>query len=117
MEPPHEERGQLGQEVCQTLGVSTKISRVVVGLCGLEQLVQVPLGVTLGAQRGHDPLGDGHQIHRINPLAQEPAGTVLVQGDYYRVSLSKLNLLQHFKVKSILMRTSLKGILLAIFYG
>ena len=40
-----------------------------------------------------------------------------IQGDYYRVSLSRLNLLQDFKVKPILMHTSLKGILLAIFYG
>ena len=40
-----------------------------------------------------------------------------VQGDYYRVSLSKLNLLQDFKVKPISIHTSLKGILLAIFFG
>ena len=40
-----------------------------------------------------------------------------VQGDYYRVSLSKLNLLQDFKVKPISIHTSLKVILLAIFFG
>ena len=37
-----------------------------------------------------------------------------IQGDYYRVSLSKLNLHQDFKVKPILMHTSLNGILLDI---
>ena len=38
----------------------------------------------------------------------------VIQGDYYRVTLSKLNLLQDFKVKHILMHTSLNGILMAI---
>ena len=37
-----------------------------------------------------------------------------LQGDYYRVSLSKLNLHQDVKVKPILMHTSLNSILLAI---
>ena len=62
------------------------------------------------------------QVLRHWTEKRPPAGifiigvVMLVQGDYYKVSLSKLNLLQDFKVKPISMHISLKGILLAIRY-
>ena len=40
-----------------------------------------------------------------------------VQGDWFKVSFSKLNLIQDLKVKPIEMHTSLKGMFWTILYG
>ena len=56
--------------------------------------------------------GEEVELRRAKMKKGSPIKAAEVQGDYYRVSLSKLKLLQDIKVKPI---TSLKGILFGHF--